>query len=120
MQTRNILGVGAAVLAALAAPVAAVAQSADAKAAVDAGKAAGIVGEQADGFLGFVSGGGDPALRAAVAEINSGRAQVYSEAAAKSGATPAAAGAAAFVNAIQPRIRPGQFYKPAGGGWTKK
>lgn len=120
MQTRDILGVGAAVLAALALPVAAVAQSADAKAAVDAAKSAGIVGEQADGYLGFVSGGGDPAVRSAVAEINAGRAQVYSEAAAKTGATPAAAGAAAFVNAIQPRIRPGQFYKPAGGGWTKK
>lgn len=120
MQTRNILGVGAAVLAALALPVAAVAQSAGAKAAVDAGKAAGIVGEQADGFLGFVSGGGDPALHAAVGEINAGRAQVYREAAAKTGATPAAAGAAAFVNAIQPRVSPGQFYKPAGGGWTKK
>jgi uncharacterized protein YdbL (DUF1318 family) len=120
MQTRNILGVGAAVLAALAAPVAAVAQSAEAKAAVDAGKAAGIVGEQADGYLGFVAGGGDPALRSAVAEINAGRAQVYREAAAKTGATPAAAGAAAFVNAIQPRIKPGQFYKPAGGGWAKK
>jgi uncharacterized protein YdbL (DUF1318 family) len=120
MQTRNILGVGAAVLAALAAPVAAVAQSAEAKAAVDAGKSAGIVGEQADGYLGFVAGGGDPALRSAVAEINAGRAQVYREAAAKTGATPAAAGAAAFVNAIQPRIKPGQFYKPAGGGWAKK
>lgn len=120
MQTRNILGVGAAVLAALALPAAALAQSAQAKAAVDAAKSAGIVGEQADGFLGFVTGGGDPALHSAVAEINAGRSQVYSQAAAKSGATPAAAGASAFVNAIQPRIQPGQFYKPAGGGWAKK
>ena len=120
MQTRHILGVSAAVLAALALPVAAVAQSAEAKATVDSAKAAGIVGEQADGFLGFVSGGGDPALRSAVAEINAGRAHVYREAAAKSGATPAAAGASAFVNAVQPRLAPGQYYKPAGGGWTKK
>ena len=30
------------------------AQSADTKATVDAAKAAGVVGEQADGFLGFV------------------------------------------------------------------
>jgi uncharacterized protein YdbL (DUF1318 family) len=120
MQIRNILGVGAAVAAALALPVAAQAQSAQAKAAVDSAKAAGVVGEQADGFLGFVAGAADPALKAAVAEINAGRAQVYREAAARSGATPEAAGASAFVNAIQPRLQPGQYYKPAGGGWTKK
>jgi uncharacterized protein YdbL (DUF1318 family) len=120
MHTRDILGAGAAVLAALALPVAAVAQSAQAKAAVDSAKAAGIVGEQADGFLGFVTGGGDPALHAAVSEINAGRAQVYREAAARSGATPEAAAASAFVNTIQPRLKPGQYYKPAGGGWTRK
>jgi len=120
MQTRDILGVGAAVLAALAIPVAAVAQSASAKAAVDAAKAAGVVGEQADGFLGFVTGAADPALRSAVAEINAGRSAVYAEAGAKSGATAAAAGASAFINAIQPRLKPGQYYKPAGGGWMKK
>lgn len=120
MQTRDILGVGAAVLAALALPAAAVAQSAQAKAAVDAAKSAGIVGEQADGFLGFVTGGGDPALRSAVAEINAGRAQVYQEAAARTGASPGAAGASAFTTTIQPRIQPGQFYKPNGGGWVKK
>src|SRR6516225_5741097 len=118
MHNRDILGVGAAVLAALALPTAAVAQSAQAKAAVDSAKAAGVVGEQADGFLGFVAGGGDPALHSAVNEINAGRAQVYQQAAAKSGASPAAAGA--FANAIQPRIAPGQYYKPAGGGWTRK
>ncbi len=120
MQTRNILGVGAAVLAALALPVAAAAQSASAKAAVDSAKSAGIVGEQADGYLGFVTGAADPALRQAVAEINAGRAEVYREAAAKSGASPEAAGASAFVNAIQPRLKPGQFYKPNGGGWVRK
>jgi uncharacterized protein YdbL (DUF1318 family) len=67
-----------------------------------------------------VHGGGDPALQGAVAEINAGRAKVYQEAAARSGATPAAAGASAFTTTIMPRVQPGQFYKPAGGGWTKK
>lgn len=120
MNNRDILGVGAAVLAALALPAVAVAQSAAAKAAVDSAKSAGIVGEQADGFLGFVTGAADPALRSAVGEINAGRAEVYRQAAAKSGATPAAAGASAFVNAVQPRLQPGQYYKPNGGGWTRK
>ncbi|HEX7943789.1 MAG TPA: DUF1318 domain-containing protein, partial [Phenylobacterium sp.] len=50
---RHDLSITAAVLAALAlAPAAAIAL--DAKSAVDAAKAQGVVGEQADGFLGFV------------------------------------------------------------------
>jgi uncharacterized protein YdbL (DUF1318 family) len=120
MRTQNLLGVSAATLAALLLPAAAIAQSASAKAAVDAAKSAGVVGEQADGFLGFVGGAADPALRQAVAEINAGRAEVYRQAAARSGASPEAAGAAAFINAIQPRLQPGQYYKPAGGGWARK
>jgi uncharacterized protein YdbL (DUF1318 family) len=120
MLTRDILSASAAALAALALPVAALAQSADAKAAVDAAKAAGVVGEQSDGFLGFVTAAADPALKGAVAEINAGRAGVYREAAARTGATPEAAGASAFVTTIQPRLKPGQYYKPNGGGWVKK
>jgi len=117
MQRRDFL-LGAALAGAFLAP-AAFAQAANSKTVVDAAKAAGVVGEQADGFLGIVSGG-DGAVQAAVAEINAGRAQVYREAAAKSGATPAAAGASAFVTTIQPRLAPGTYYKPNGGGWTKK
>jgi uncharacterized protein YdbL (DUF1318 family) len=120
MQTRDMLACGVGLMAALAIAPAAVAQSAEAKASVDQAKAAGIVGEQGDGFLGFVTGAADPALRAAVAEINAGRAGVYREAAARSGATPEAAGASAFVNAVLPRVKPGQFYRPNGGGWVRK
>jgi uncharacterized protein YdbL (DUF1318 family) len=119
MQARDILGLTlAAALAANA--TAAIAQSANAKARVDAAKAGGIVGEQGDGFLGFVTGSADPAVQAAVAEINAGRAQLYSEAAAKNGVSPAAAGASAFKSVIQSNLKPGEFYKPVGGGWTKK
>lgn len=119
MNTRDTLAIGAALLAGAAlTPVAAVAQSA--KAAVDAAKAAGIVGEQADGYLGFVTGAADPALKAAVDQINAGRAQVYKEAAARSGATPQAAGESAFVQVVQPKLRPGEYYRPHGGGWVRK
>ncbi|MCR5877896.1 YdbL family protein [Phenylobacterium sp. J367] len=120
MQGRELIGIGAAVMAALALTPAAVAQTAEAKAIVDQAKAAGIVGEQADGFLGFVTGAADPAVRQAVEEINAGRAQVYREAAARTGTTPAAAGASAFTQVVQARIKPGEFYKPAGGGWIRK
>lgn len=120
MHNRDILGVGAAVLAALALPAAAVAQSAAAKAAVDSAKSAGIVGEQADGFLGFVTGAADPAVKAAVAEINAGRADLYRQAGAKNGVSPEAAGASAFNTVIKEKLRPGDYYRPNGGGWVRK
>lgn len=120
MNMREILGVGAVLLTVGAAPVVAVAQTAQAKAAVDSAKAAGIVGEQADGFLGFVSGAADPALKSAVAEINAGRAQVYQQAGARSGANPQAAGETAFVQVIMPKLKSGEYYRPHGGGWVKK
>jgi uncharacterized protein YdbL (DUF1318 family) len=120
MHSKDIISISGAVLAALALPVAAYAQSASTKATVDSAKAAGVVGEQADGFLGFVTGGADPAIKAAVAETNAGRGEIYQQAAAKNGVTPAAAGAAAFESVVKAKLRPGDFYKPAGGGWTKK
>jgi uncharacterized protein YdbL (DUF1318 family) len=89
------------------------------KAAVDAAKAAGTVGEQADGYLGFVSGSADGATTAAVNEINSGRANVYAQTAAKSGVTRDAAGQATGAQLIG-KVPGGQFIKPLGGGWTKK
>ncbi|HZQ40431.1 MAG TPA: YdbL family protein [Rhizomicrobium sp.] len=89
------------------------------KAAVDAAKAAGLVGEQADGYLGFVSGSGNPTLTTAVNDINNGRATVYAETASKSGVTRDAAGQATGAQLIA-RVPPGQYYKPLGGSWTKK
>ena len=108
---------GAAALA--AAPFApALAQSAGAKAAVDQAKAQGVVGEQADGFLGVVSGG-DPAVRAALAEINAGRAQAYREAAARSGVTPEAAGQAT-ARQLEARLPPGQYFRTPDGRWERR
>jgi len=118
MQTKHILGVLAGT-AAVAVAAAAIAQS-DAKARVDSAKAAGVVGEQADGFLGFVTASADPALKAAVAEINAGRAELYRKAAEKNGVSPAAAGAAAFETVVQAKLKPGEYYRPAGGGWMRK
>lgn len=89
------------------------------KAAVDAAKAAGTVGEQADGYLGFVSGSADGAVTAAVNAINAGRANVYADTAAKTGVTRDAAGQATGAQLIG-RVPGGQFFKPLGGGWTRK
>ena len=89
------------------------------KATVDAAKAAGTVGEQGDGYLGYVSGSADPATTAAVAAINAGRANVYRNTAAKSGVTPEAAGQATGAQLLA-KVPAGQYYKPLGGSWTKK
>ncbi len=120
MQRRDLISVGAAVLAALVVTQPVAAQAMNAKAAVDAAKAEGVVGEQADGFLGFVKPSSDTALRSAVAEINAGRAQLYREAAAKNGVSVEAAGASAFTTVVQTKLKPGEYYKPAGGGWVRK
>jgi uncharacterized protein YdbL (DUF1318 family) len=119
MHSRDILGliVGA---AAVGTAGVAIAQTAEAKARVDAAKAAGVVGEQADGFLGFVTAAADPSLKSAVAEINAGRAQLYREAAARNGVSPEAAGAAAFQSVVRARLKPGEYYRPAGGGWVRQ
>ena len=107
---------GLALLLALVQP--AFADLASDKAAVDAAKSAGTVGEQGDGYLGFVSDP-DPALRASVTEINAGRKQVYSDTAAKTGVTIEAAGEATARQLIS-RVPAGQYFKPLGGTWTKK
>jgi uncharacterized protein YdbL (DUF1318 family) len=120
MQRRNFLALGAALFVASAPLQAAFAQSAQAKAAVDSAKAAGIIGEQADGYLGFVKTNSDGGLQSAVAEINAGRAQLYREAAARNGVSPAAAGAAAFEQVVKSRLKPGEYYRTPGGAWAQK
>jgi hypothetical protein len=110
-------GMALALLLALSGP--AFADAASDKAAVDAAKAAGVVGEQADGYLGFVKGSADGAITAAVTAINAGRADVYAQTASKSGVTRDAAGQATGTLLID-KLPAGQYYKPLSGGWTKK
>jgi uncharacterized protein YdbL (DUF1318 family) len=130
MTRRSSLVPGAAALALLAAaagavlppspPAAAQPSLAADKALVDAAKARGEVGEQADGYLGFVQGSpSDPGLAAAVAAINAGRRQAYADAASKTGVSiEAAAGAAA--RQLIARTPPGQSYRNAEGQWVRK
>jgi uncharacterized protein len=110
---------GGAFFAVVLPSVPATAQTAAQKAAVDAAKAAGQVGEQGDGLLGFVTPATDPMLAAAVAAINAGREQVYRDIAMKSNVTPAAAGQAT-AEQLFARLPPGQFFRPLNGNWTRK
>ncbi len=90
------------------------------KAAVDAAKAQGVVGEANTGFLAFVSGSGDASLKAAVDEINAGRRDVYGQAAAKNGVSIEAAAGSAYTNIILPKVQSGEYYQDANGAWVRK
>jgi uncharacterized protein YdbL (DUF1318 family) len=113
------LGLAALAVAALCAAAPALADPVQSKALVDAAKARGEVGEQADGYLGLVTGSAAPDLRAALAEINAGRADAYRDAAAKTGVTPEAAGQAT-ARQLFARLPGGQYFKPLDGGWMRK
>ena len=102
-----------------AAPWPASAQTASEKASVDAAKARGLIGEQGDGYLGFVTPSSDPGLAAAVAAINAGRMQVYRETAMRTGVTVEAAGQAT-AQQLFARLPAGQFFKPLNSNWTRK
>jgi uncharacterized protein YdbL (DUF1318 family) len=119
MKMRKTLFAIAAGLSLAAAAGMAISQTPPQKAAVDAAKVQGVVGEQGDGFLGFVSGSSDPTLQAAVTAINTARAALYNETAAKTGTTAEAAGQAT-ARQLYDRIPAGQWYRPLGGSWTRK
>ena len=108
-------------LAAMGTPVRpALAQSSSSKALVEAAKTAGTVGEQADGYLGFVIPQDDPGLTAAVAEINTARARLYAETARRHGVSPEVAGVAAAKAQFETKLRPGDYYRDATGVWRRK
>ncbi len=115
-----LLSAGAVTLTAAVTAAPAFADVAASKALVDAAKAKGIVGEQNNGFLGFVTPSSDAALKAAVDEINNGRREVYTQAAAKNNVSVDAAGISAYTNVIVPKLAAGQYYQDGTGAWVKK
>jgi uncharacterized protein YdbL (DUF1318 family) len=114
---RRLLLVFALIPALAAGPLAA--QTAADSAAVAAAKTQGLVGEQADGFLGLVAGSAPPSVKAAMDDINAGRAKAYADIAAKTGVTAQAAGEAT-ARQLFARLPSGQYYKPLGGAWARK
>ncbi|PZU76974.1 DUF1318 domain-containing protein [Brevundimonas sp.] len=119
MTFRKLFVVGAAI-AALGVAGAAVAQTSAQKALIDQAKAAGTVGEQADGYLGFRNSTSDSALRAAVDATNAGRRAAYARSAADAGTTADVAGARMFESQLLPRISSGQWYRNAQGQWVQR
>ena len=120
MTFRKLLVVGAAIVAMGAAATVATAQTSAQKALIDAAKSQGVVGEQADGFLGFRTPASDPALQSAVSTTNNARRSVYAASAAQAGTTADVAGARMFETQLMPRISTGQWYKNASGQWVQR
>ena len=113
------LFVAVAAVAALGVAGGVMAQTAGQKALVDAAKAEGKVGEQADGYLG-VRTSVEADTRMAVEAMNNGRRDAYARSAAQAGTTPEAAGARMFETQLLPRISTGQWYRNAQGQWVQK
>jgi len=120
MTFRKLFVIGAAVAALGVAATSAFAQTDAQKSLIDSAKSQGVVGEQADGYLGFRVGPGDADLRAAVSATNNGRRTLYARSAAEAGTTADVAGAAMFQGQLLPRIRSGQWYRNAQGQWVQR
>ena len=98
--------------------VAAVAPAAWAQTSVGAARAAGVVGERFDGYLGFV-GQAPPAVRTQVSAINIRRRALYTSLAASRGVTPSEVGIAAACELLA-RVGVGQAYMLSDGAWRRR
>lgn len=123
MFFRKLFVVGAAILALGVAAGAAFAQTDQQKAMIDAAKAQGTVGEQADGYIGIREPGAvSSELRAAITVTNNARREAYARSAAEAGdgATAEAAGARMFERLLFPRVSSGQWYRNSAGQWVQR
>ena len=120
MNLRKIFVVGAAIAALGVATGAAIAQTPSQKAMVDAAKAQGVVGEQADGYLGFRIPAPGPDLTVAVQTINTARRELYVESAVAAGTTAEVAGGRMFESQLLPRMTTGQWYRNTAGEWVRR
>ncbi|WP_298161330.1 YdbL family protein [Brevundimonas sp.] len=119
MTFRKFFVLGAAVVALGVAAGAAFAQTPEQKSLIDAAKAQGVVGEQADGYLGIRTSA-DPDLQTAVTATNSARRRVYAASAADVGTSTEVAAARMFESQLLPRISTGQWYRNASGQWVQR
>ncbi len=120
MSFRKLFVVTAAVAAIGVAAGAAFAQTPAQKSMIDAAKAQGTVGEQADGYLGFRTPSSDGSLTQAVQATNEARRAAYARSAQAAGTAPDVAAARAFETIVLPRISSGQWYRNASGQWVQR
>jgi len=92
----------------------------DMRATVNQAKADGIIGEMSDGYVGVrLEARMTPAIRAAMGEMNAGRAELYRQAGQAAGTTAAAAGASSYQQRFS-SIPAGQWYRDDAGVWRQR
>jgi uncharacterized protein len=117
MSRRMKLLIAAALGIALVAGTSAYAMQADAASQL---RASGLVGEQADGYLGLVSGSAPAEVRAQMEQINIQRRAAYTQLATSRGATIEEVAAATACQLFAGRVGPGQFYRLPDGVWRRR
>ena len=116
IRTLAFTAIAAASLA-LAAP--AFAQAADS--ALTQARASGLIGEQADGYLGFVPGASISAdLRGRVEQNNIQRRQLFTRRAAERNVSVNEMAAAVACEVFERRIAVGERYRDEGGQWRQR
>lgn len=94
--------------------------AAAASAAIESAKASCVVGEQADGYLGFANeGGASEDVKREVRSINQQRKAAYEKLAAKNGVTVDQAAAVTAETLIN-KAPAGHCYRDQNGAWQKK
>lgn len=108
-------------VAALMSAAMALEATAQADPAIDQARAAGLVGEQADGYLGFVPGAAISAdLRGRVEQNNIRRRALYTRRATERNATVNEMAAAVACEVFQNRIEVGERYRDEQGQWRQR
>jgi hypothetical protein len=87
--------------------------------ALEAARADGVIGEQADGYLGLVKGSAPPAIKKEVDEVNAGRRAKYAEIAKQRGTDINTVAAITGKTAIE-KSPAGSFVRGADGRWVRR
>lgn len=86
---------------------------------LDEARAAGLVGEQPDGYVGAVSASAPADIMSLIQAVNSQRMQKYQQIAAEKG-VPAEQVAAITAEKLIAKLRPGWYYMDSSGQWVQK
>ena len=79
----------------------------------------GLIGEQMDGYLGFVTNNADSEVRALVQQVNEERRKRYEEIAANNGIQVSQVAALAYEQAVQ-ATQAGNYVQNLNGQWQRK
>ncbi len=83
-------------------------------------RGSGLVGEQADGYLGLAESGAPANVRAQMESINIQRRAAYTQLASQRGATIEEVAAATACQLFATRVGPNQYYRLTDGIWRRR